>query len=167
MQRNEKTWANFQVNFKAAQQKHKRKQKVSTRAGGYHGANNLREIYGTHDALINLSTAAVADRETMMSQCKTTSDLIVTDSALNQKLQKENAVHNRGSVIPVDIKEQANPNWVNGKHVHVFGGYFWTHGHCVDTNHDSRMCRSKKEGHMENATRADNMGKNQYGKPRA
>ena len=31
--RNEKTWANFQAHFQAAQRKYKRKQKVSTRAG--------------------------------------------------------------------------------------------------------------------------------------
>ena len=71
----EKTWANFQAHFQAAQQKYKRKQKISTQAGGYQGANNLREMDGTYDALINLATAAAADSETMMSQCKTISDL--------------------------------------------------------------------------------------------
>ena len=35
--------------------------------GGYHGSNNLREMDGMHDALINLATADAADRETMMS----------------------------------------------------------------------------------------------------
>ena len=42
----EKTWANFQAHFQAAQQKYKRKQKSSTRAGGYHGANNIKEMDG-------------------------------------------------------------------------------------------------------------------------
>ena len=37
-----KTWADFQAHFQATQQKYKRKQKLSTRAGGYHGANNIK-----------------------------------------------------------------------------------------------------------------------------
>ena len=41
-QRYEKTWANFLAHFQAAQRKYKRKQKSSTRAGGYHGANNIK-----------------------------------------------------------------------------------------------------------------------------
>ena len=100
--RNEKPWANFQAHFQAAQRKYKSKHKVSTRAGEYHRSNNLREMYGTHDALINLATAAVADRETMMSQCKTIADLTTTVAVLTQKLQHANAVNNRGSGIPID-----------------------------------------------------------------
>ena len=67
-QRDRKTWANFQAHFQAAQQKYKIKQKSSTRTGGYHGANNIKEMDGTKDALINLATAAAAYRETMISQ---------------------------------------------------------------------------------------------------
>ena len=66
-QRDEKTWEKFQAHFQSAQRKYKGKQKSSTRAGVYHGANNIKEMDGTHDALINLATAAVEDRETMMS----------------------------------------------------------------------------------------------------
>ena len=88
-QRDEKIWATFQAHFQAAQHKFKRKQKVSIYAGGYHVAKNLREMDGTHDALINLATAAAADRETMIAQCKTIANLIATFSALTQKLQQE------------------------------------------------------------------------------
>ena len=70
-QHDEKTWAKLQAHFQAAQRKFKRKQKVSTRADGYHGTNYLREMGGTYDALINLATEAASDRETMMSKCKT------------------------------------------------------------------------------------------------
>ena len=66
-QRDKKTWANLQAHFQAAQRKYKKKQKVSTHAGGYHRANNLREMDGMQDSLINLATAAEANRETMMS----------------------------------------------------------------------------------------------------
>ena len=66
-ERADKTRANFQAHFQATQRKYKRKQKFSTRLEGYQGANNLRETgEDTHDALINLATAAVVDRDTMM-----------------------------------------------------------------------------------------------------
>ena len=93
---NEKTLANFQAHFQAAQWNFKRKHKVSTSAGRYHGANYLREMDGTHGALINLATAAAADRETMMYQCKTIANLTATITALNQQLQQANTVNNKG-----------------------------------------------------------------------
>ena len=74
-QRDEKTWANFQAHFQSEQRKYKRKQKSSTRAGGYHSENNIKEMDGTHDSLINLATSATEDINTMMSQNKTISDL--------------------------------------------------------------------------------------------
>ena len=119
----QKNWVNFQAHFQAEHRKYKRKQKVSTRAGGYHGANNLRKMNGTHDSLINLTTEDTANREKMMSQCKTITDLTATISALTQKLQQANAVYNRGSGIPVERQGQANPKWVNGKHVRDVGVY--------------------------------------------
>ena len=67
-----------------AQRKYKRKKKSLTRAGGYHGANNIKEMDGTHNALINLVTAAAADIETMMLQCKTISDLTKTVATLTR-----------------------------------------------------------------------------------
>ena len=95
-QRDEITWTNFQAHFQAAQQKYNRKQKVATRAGGYHGANNLREMDGTHDAIIHLATADAANRETMIA------DFTASVAVLTQQLQQANTVHNRGYGIPVD-----------------------------------------------------------------
>ena len=118
-----KIWANLQAHFEKKQRKYKRKHKVSTRAGGYHGANNLREMDGTHDALLNLETAYTADRETMMLQCTTIADLTVSVAALTQKLQQANTGYNRGAGLPVDRWDQANPKGVNGKHVSDVGSY--------------------------------------------
>ena len=120
-----------------------------------------------HNSLINLATAAAEDRETIISQCKTIADLTETVAALTRQLQQATTGYNRGSRLPVDKRSQANYKWVNGKHFRDVGGYCWTHGHCVDISHDSKTCQSKREGHRENATRADNMGGNPYVKPRA
>ena len=122
---------------------------------------------GMHDALIILETAAAADRETMMLQCKTIANLTKTVAALTRQLQQATTGYNRGSGLSVDRQSQANSKWVNRKHVRDVGGYFWTHGHCLDISHDIRTCRSKRGGHRENTTRADNMGGNPYSKPRA
>ena len=122
-QRDGKNWANFQSHFQAAQRKYKRKQKPSTRAGGYHGANNIKYMDGTHDALINLATAAAADRETMMLKCNTIAYLTKTVAALTRQLQKANTGYKRGSGMSVDRHIQENPKWVNGKHVRYLGGY--------------------------------------------
>ena len=78
---------------------------------------------GTHDALINPATAAVADRETMLSQCKTIANLTATVAALTQKIQQADAVYNRGYGIPVYKQGQANPKWVNGNRVCDVGRY--------------------------------------------
>ena len=102
-----------------------------------------------------------------MLQCKTIADLTKTVAALTQRLQQTATGYNRGSGLPVERYSQAKSKWVNRKHVQDVGGYLWTHGHCVDISHDSRTCWSKREVHRENATRADNMGGNPYGKPRA
>ena len=117
-----KTWANFQAHFQEAQRKFKRKQKSLTRAGGYHGANNIKEMDGTHDALINLATAAAEVREKMMSQCKNIADLTKTVATLTRKLQQATTGYNRGSGLSVDRQSQANSKWVNGKHVRDVGG---------------------------------------------
>jgi hypothetical protein len=45
------------------------------------------------------------------------------------------------------------------------GGYCWTHGYAVTKNHTSQNCRTKGPGHKEEATRDNQMGGSQRGKP--
>ena len=45
------------------------------------------------------------------------------------------------------------------------GSYCWTHRYLVVPSHTSAMCRNKKPGHKDNATREDNIGGSQIGKP--
>lgn len=37
-------------------------------------------------------------------------------------------------------------------------GYCWSHGYKVTKNHNSNTCRTRKDGHKEEATRANTMG---------
>ena len=121
-QRDEKTWANFQAHFQSAQHKYKRKQKLSTCTGGYHGANNIKEMDRTHNVLIKLATAAAEDRETMVSQNKTIADLAKTVAALTRHLQQATSGKDRGPRLPKDRRIQTHSKWVNGKHLRDVGG---------------------------------------------
>jgi hypothetical protein len=47
------------------------------------------------------------------------------------------------------------------------GGYCWTHGYLVAPQHTSKTCRTKKPGHNNEATRQNNLGGSQVGKPQA
>ena len=106
----EKTWANFQANFQAVQQKYKRKQKSSTCTGGYHGANNIKQMNGMHDDPINLATTAAEDRDTTMLQNKTIADLTKTVANLTWQLQQATTEYHRGPGLPVDRRIQKIPN---------------------------------------------------------
>jgi hypothetical protein len=46
------------------------------------------------------------------------------------------------------------------------GRYCWTHGYYVTPTHTSATCATKRPGHIDTATRENNMGGSQYGKPR-
>ena len=156
--RSNKTWANFQARFQAAQRKYKRKQKVYTSLVGYHGVNNLWETEeDTHDALMNLATVVAANRGMMMTHRKIIADLAATIYDLAQKLHKVTKKINtlKSTRVP-ETPPDRPPKWVNGKHICDAGGYCSTHGYCVEINHNSVTCRSKNEGHRDDVTRADN-----------
>jgi hypothetical protein len=48
---------------------------------------------------------------------------------------------------------------------HDMGSYCHSHGYLVWKNHNSSNCRHPKDGHKKEATRTNNMGGNQEGKP--
>jgi hypothetical protein len=47
------------------------------------------------------------------------------------------------------------------------GSYCWSHGYLVIKDHTSLTCNKKKPGHQDAATRENNMGGNQFSKPKA
>ena len=140
--------------------------KVSTRSAGYHGANNLRETgEDTHDALINLATAA-ADMDAMMKQSKTISKITATISNLTQQLQQA-TVRINTLKIPKEPETPTNrpPKWVDGKHICDAGGHCWTHRYFEDINQNRVACQSKNGGHQDDPKHTNNKGGYQYGNP--
>jgi hypothetical protein len=47
------------------------------------------------------------------------------------------------------------------------GSYCWTHGYGITKTHNSQNCHTKGPGHKDEATRENNMGGSQRGKPQA
>ena len=188
-----KTWLNFKQHFNAAQLKARRRQKATAKMGGFHGANSIQhqeqqaQLDNAENALINLMTTAAEDKEQMRQKDKIIADQVLLITSLNQQLLAANA-----KILSLQANRPANrytpppsiptappptipatqtgtsPTWVDGKHKKDKGGYCWTHGYLVDPAHHSGNCRAERQnpGHQSTATRANNMGGSQYGKPK-
>ncbi len=166
------TWTNFQNHFIEAQRRLKRRQKATTKVGGYHGANAVvqDQLGQANDALINLAAAATADREMMQLQAKTIADQMRTINDLTQQVKDKDleiARLRNTNITPTPGSGGNNPKWINGKHIWDQGGYCHSHGFFADpANHTSKTCKTKKDGHQDEATRDNPMGCSLFGKPR-
>ena len=189
-----KTWAEFKTFFAAAQLRARRRQKATTKMGGFHGNNQVNAVYQgqieqAEHALINLMTTAAEDKEQMKAKDKIINDQVLLITSLTQQLSAANARilslqstrSNRANPqggspqggsptnIPSPNTFQQTQTWVSGKHKRDKGGYCWTHGFLVDPmTHTSANCWTDKQkpGHQATATRTNTMGGNEYGKPR-
>ena len=58
-------------------------------------------------------------------------------------------------------------NWINENNRFEYGGYLWTHGHVILTNHTIKSyCHGRRlEGQKEEATRNNQMRVKLLGKP--
>ena len=71
-----KTWASFKQHFNAAQLKVRRRQKATTKMGGFHGANSIHhqeqqsQLDNAESALINMITAAAEDKQQMQQKTR-------------------------------------------------------------------------------------------------
>lgn len=176
----DKTWHNFQAHFLEAQRKLKRRQRTTTKQGGFHGVNAIvnEQMENANDALVNLMTNAASDRDeirllnkTVHTQNETIAAFTKTLASIQTQLGK--LTGNKGptqpSVAPEDILKDIM--WINGKHKWDNGGYCWTHGYIVGRNHNSTSCggtgkRNRAAGHQETATRDNRMGGSERGAPK-
>ena len=87
----EQTWANFKTYFTEAQRKVKRRQKATAKVGGFHGANSIinDQLGQANDALVNMATAASADREMMQLQAKTIAEQMTQIKDLHARLKEK------------------------------------------------------------------------------
>ena len=119
----------------------------TTKIAGY--ANNAETV----QALNNLANATIVDRESMANMTATinflTKQLAETNAKLTQSMQLTSKLQS----------ELAN---LKGKHpkspkIVIFDKYCWTHG--PQASHDSKSCNRRAEGHQEELTDANRMGR--------
>lgn len=158
----DKFWDNFKTHFFEAHRELRQQQ--TTQQAGFHGANaaiaNEQQVE-LLTAIANLATATNSDRDKMKqmteaiekltAQVKTQANTIAN---LQQPPRDQLNTNNRE-------RRAGNPNYVPTDR----GSYCWSHGYLVHPMHNSTNCRNKKDGHKDNATRDNNMGGSQVGKP--
>jgi hypothetical protein len=114
-------------------------------------------------SLDNLALAAVQKNETLEQMIKINEMKEITLKNLMTQLAKEKETSSK----LLDIIHKAGLK--TGGHNNSSGsgstsskwdpnGYCWTHGYKVTKNHNSKTCKTRKEGHQEDATRANTMG---------
>ena len=78
----DKTWEKLQTFFQDAQRKLRKKSQATTQKTSYHGMNAMvpRGLEDTNEALINMASAAVSDKETIASHTRIVERLTETIS---------------------------------------------------------------------------------------
>jgi hypothetical protein len=165
-----RTWPNWKVHFAAAYND-LRESAVTSKAAGFHGANvaTAEYITSTAEALHNLATATVADREAV-------ANLAVSNATLTQQLAARDA---RIKELENQLKVIRNNNYsATPRSTGITSGtgtrplfitsndnYCWSHGYQVGKAHTSETCTKPREGHQRGATLANIMGGSTYDKP--
>jgi hypothetical protein len=154
------TWTNFKTNMAVAQTELIAEQTIAQRSGfgNQHSANAAAQLQEQHDAtveaLANLATAAATDRTTLGNLTNLLKDKdaqIKKLEAAMLSLKATGAIRTRNNT-----KALPDPN-----------GYCWSHGYRVCVGHNSMTCSlaATDPNHKKDATRENNMGGSQKGKP--
>jgi hypothetical protein len=167
----QKTYLFFQSHVKKAQKEYRLQQRTSKRSG--YGLATQELVAATEHFAYFMAQAeakkAAANALTNEKEAAAT--------AKEQRLLKELAdiraiLMHQGACVPVGAQPAPFPGHpgipaVTARKLRKDnGGYCWSHGYLVAANHTSATCTSKRPGHEDAATRDNNMGGKQWGKPR-
>jgi hypothetical protein len=155
----DKTWENFK-DFVLEAQENNRELQRNTKQAGYGLATEQFEFLANY---VLAQAAKENENANAANIAKATSGSTVDERMYNALLKRMEAIEEKlttmckpaGPARPKPTTKQDN------------GFYCWTHGYLVAKNHTSATCRSKAEGHKDEATRENNMGGSQNGKPKA
>ena len=178
------TWANFKSHFNAAHTDWRDLSRMTAQQAGFQ-ANSIGSIPDDLSvAMDNLALAATADKaivEALTRQLEQAQQEIVRllqdnrqlQTVIMQQMQHTSVPH---SVPPLQHSTTSTitpQQWVTVQNKHKTprkgmdpDGYCWTHGFRVAFGHSSATCYTKADGHKDEATRHNNMGGNQRGKPK-
>ena len=139
----DKTYAHFKTYFTEAHLE-LRESQTTTQAGGFQG-NNIEQQDSTRDALANLATVTLDQRQEMAT-------LIASNKLLTDKLAEALDTIAELSKLFTALNGNNGSALPRPENTH----YCWTHG--CKCNHRSRDCTSKKDGHKDRATAAYKLG---------
>ena len=135
------------------------------------------------EALANLETVSVSDRDRLDGHTKLIADLTQKVATLSRTLV-DNATEIstlKAKLATKNEKKTGNQDRQREKKPHLndagvvikadewfgrdVGSYFCSHGYNVPKNHHSLNCNNPAKGHVRYATRGDNKGGSAFGKP--
>lgn len=164
----DKTWANFKTHFNKEHTEWRNMSRMTAKQSGF-GANAVtpglpEELSNAFD---NLAMAASTDKATLDSLTQQLTNMADEMTKLNEDNRR---LH---KLLEVSINKSAGTGGGGGggggpsterKGVDP-KGYCWTHGYRVSKEHTGHKCNAPAEGHVKEATRSNNMGGSQKGKP--
>jgi hypothetical protein len=143
----DKTWPEFQEFMLKAQTEFRRNQQNNKQTGYGMSAEQF-------EALANLVAAAATNTQTNTNPPAETDVLKEILNRLEKYDQKFEQLAKRKRE-----GKKAEPRVIDNS------TYCWTHGYRVSATHNSKTCTKRAHGHNEAATRDNNMGGSQNGKP--
>jgi hypothetical protein len=175
----QKTYQLFQSHVKAAQKEYRLQQRTSKRSG--YGLATQELVAATeHFAYFMAQAEAKETTANALSQEKEQNAVAKEQRLLRELADIRTLLIQQGTCVPVNNQQlnipapTGNPGAPARKRRKDTGGYCWTHGYFVTATHTSAtcathtsaMCATKRLSHIDTATRENNMGGSQYGKPR-
>ena len=146
----EQTWSKFQEFMLEAQTEFRQQQKTNKQIG-----------YGLHAAKMEIAAELIAAAANGNNNAISMQEFMLMFNNKFENLEK--AMDAKLALICQPVGEKpAKP----ARPPHIDNNtYCWTHGYCVSATHNSKTCTRRATGHQEEATRSNNMGGSQVGKP--
>lgn len=160
LQAAQQTWAHFKTHFRQAHQELKEAGDLTVRESQFHSANIVQEVIEGVQSVLQTPEAGLYDSsETIHHMANSAAQAQMMPQLLNQMAQlmqqmttiqqQMNSQSSSNNSYSSSSTSRQRRNRTNTSH------YCWSHGACA---HSSARCRSKKEGHKDEATFANKMG---------
>ena len=159
----DKTWPNFKTHFRAAHQRYIKQQRLrQSHFNSPQGQANVaqEQIDTQHQtalALQALADATADDRYAVANLSMANKELT---SHLDTMTSKVASLETKISSLEVKIDKLITLSPRKNTYDRNSNHYCWTHGRTFNSNHTSKNCTQRKEGHKKNATLHQKMGGN-------
>ena len=157
----DKTWINFKTHFRAAHQRYMKQQRLrQSHFNTHQGHANALQVqeetqHQTALALQSLANATSDDRNAVANLSLANKELTTHLEAMTTKVTSlETKVSQLESKIDKLITLASKRITYDRSSTH----YCWTHGRTFNSNHTSKNCTQRKDGHKENATLNTRLG---------